>query len=97
MVVHWFDHLVVLQSHHFVTLRCQDQISDTQKYSFHPQSLLERNILKQIVSRLNINVHYDLLVVCLSKLLGHPCHLGLHILLQHNCVHRILEGKTSQM
>ena len=57
--------------------------------------LLERNVLKQIVSRLNINVHYDLLVVGLSKLLGHPRHLSLHVLLQHNRVHRILRGSQS--
>ena len=32
MVVHWFDHLVVLQSHNFVTYRCQGQIFDPQRF-----------------------------------------------------------------
>ena len=101
MFVNVFDHLVVLQSRRFTSYHCQVSYFTFQGLLFakklHIPTGLERDILKQVVPGLNVNVHNDLLVVGLSKLLGHPRHLCLHVLLQHNCVHRILEEKTSHV
>ena len=67
MFVNVFDHLVVLQSRRFTSYHCQVTYFIFQGLLFakklHIPTGLERDILKQVVPGLNVNVHNDLLVV----------------------------------
>ena len=67
MFVNVFDHLVVLQSRRFTSYHCQVTYFILQGLLFakklHISTGLERDILKQVVPGLNVNVHNDLLVV----------------------------------